>query len=148
MQNLNLIPDDGYTRSGYLTEKLPLHTEVRFDYRPLTHQERYKFNDTITKRPGFEQSAMMCVMLARKIVSWNLTDAKGQPLAIEAGNVAKLVPVLIERMYSCVMGYEAGDLDLAREAGEHIDDAMEAAVRQLTVGAVREERDEKNSSAG
>ena len=145
MSNSNTIPDDGYTERAYIAPTLS-HGPVRFEYRPATHGERYKIQTQVRGRSGYEQSALMCVKLAPKIVAWDIVDSSGVALAINPSTLSRVKPAIVERLYEIVMGYSGSDLDPESDVGRDDSDlADEAATKALLLGEVREERDEKNS---
>lgn len=141
----NIIPNDGYTEAGYFAERRGLNTAIHFRYRPLTHSQRYATQDVLAKRTGTPQSLAVHATVAKQVVEWDLVDAAGNPLPITPQTVASVKPQIVERLFSCVMGYEAGDLDASDSgAKDAFTLELEAAAAGETIGAHREAVNEKN----
>jgi hypothetical protein len=140
---MSFLISDGYTETAFFAERPRLHGPVTFRFRPFTHPQRYAVQKTISERSGTAQSAAVQAVIVRQVTEWTIVDAKGEPLAITPENVARLKPVLIERMFSCVMGYEAGDMG-PEASVDLLTLELEAAAEGISVGEARERRDEKN----
>lgn len=135
---------DGYTRSGIISEVPRLYPAVRLSWRPVLVAERVKIVDEIanaTSRPLGE--AIAAREVARRIVKWDLVDAKGEAVPVSPEHLLRVHPALNFRIYQVVMGYEAPDEDAAQQPQQ--DDPELVA---LLNGSTGEAQAEKNSGKG
>jgi len=101
------IPD-GYTESGYIAGVPRLFLAVRFEFRPMLVEEKQQ---AAKDGEGGNVRKTMAEWLARKITRWDLQDADGQTLPIDAKTILRLRPKLFDRLFDVVAGNEASDLD-------------------------------------
>jgi hypothetical protein len=104
--------DDGYNEPGYVApHKDGLHGELHFVYRPMLPAEQSDHGsiyETAGETPS-NGDRKWAAVLADKLVSWSLTDAKGGVVPISAGNLLKLRPALFHRLWPIVLGTRASD---------------------------------------
>jgi hypothetical protein len=145
---LTAFIDDGYTRAAYFKPVEELRPAVRFTYRPALVAER----DEILYGPASKGSATVqamavAKMIVSKVKSWDISDQKGQPVAITEGNVIRLEPSLFDRMLQVVLGTGVPDRD--PDAGKDEADKLakaeyELAMQGSAAGAVAEGEAAKN----
>lgn len=109
--NLNYIPDDGYTEPGYIDPQPLLHGALRFSFRPMITEERAKLLAAVENMSGDAYDRMAADMMAKKLVEWDLVDAKGEPVPISARIVLRLKPALFNTLYKIMLGFDATDRD-------------------------------------
>lgn len=106
------IPDDGYTRSGYIAPVLNLHGEVRFKFRPMIHETREKLNESLqNSKTVLDAQKLIVGMISGRITEWSICGKDKSGLTIDANTVRRLLPRLIERFYAIISGREGGDTD-------------------------------------
>lgn len=143
------IPD-GYTSEAFIKGVEGMYDDTRISYRRMLHEERYVINGDIAKKGPKEASRLIVSVLCKFIRQWDARSRADQeliPLTFE--RVRKVEPKLIERLYSIVSGWEAGDVDPNKEATKTDADEDLEAILSGTPGAIaREGNDEKNSVSG
>lgn len=104
---LQLI-NDGMTRDVFLD---CLYGEVRFSYRPLRSEQRTTVFDLITKaESGGSADRIIAKTMAKRIKSWDILNGDG--VADISEEVIRMIPPdAFDRMFSCINGSRAGDID-------------------------------------
>ena len=143
---------DGYTQKAHIAAVPGLYPALDLEFRPALVEERSVLIDFgKTERDKKKVRAFSYQFLASHIQSWSI-DAKVTP-----ENVAKLRPLLYDRIENIVFGYDVGDsaegtdansedeataeMNRLIEAGNLAKEAVETG---RSIGAVAEERNEKN----
>ncbi len=148
--DLAYIPD-GCTEQGYIAAQKRLHPACRFEYRPFLVEERGRFVAQNAKLQAGARERNAAEQLIKRIASWDLVDKNGDPLERTAANVLKIKPALYERLLAIVTGLDASDEDPEAAADEQatFDQDLGTSERDvIPIGDARQERREKNSSAG
>lgn len=141
--------EDGYTAKGYLKAVPQLYPEVRFTYRPILPEQRAAFVEAVRKAkdgPGAERRT--AAILAKHLLTWDVTDSKGDTVSITGDRILRLRWALYDRLVAVVLyGTEGGDVDPSWTDAEK--DAADAAddLGGIYRDAVNE-ADEKNSGKG
>ena len=142
---LGFIPDDGYTIDGYFCEVPGLHPALRFRFRPLTVEA---FAAIMAKaRHEANPNHLFARTIAARVETWDLRDAKGEAVAVSEKIALSLVPRLFDRLFDVVTGQKPHDIDPAIHAAPQdaeTEAIVAAALSGRSVGAAREETDEKN----
>jgi hypothetical protein len=115
MTTLAYIPD-GYTEDGFIAAEPGIHPAVHFSYRPMLHEEVVQVDVEAARKNGSNQPAARA--LAEKIVQWDITDPKGQPLAVGFEVLTKLRGKLFLKLWAIVAGFRASDDAPASETGQ------------------------------
>lgn len=149
MSALGYIPHDGYTEEGYIAAAPRLHPALHFKFRPALLADRVDYVTAAEKLKGWKARQYEAALLARKLVDWSLCDGRGQPVAVNEGNLLRLKAKLFDRLFNVVMGEQAPDEDPAG-AERRADDAdgeslLEAVRKGVPVAQARAEADAKNS---
>lgn len=121
---------DGYTEKGYIRAVPGLYGELRFEFRPVLPQSRTVLLREIAKRPDQEQEPQVAHVIAKQVVSWDVTN-NGQPVPITPANVLRLRPSLFQKLWGIVTNLEPSDLDpksTPEEAAAQTVDLLEAAL--------------------
>ena len=148
---LAFVPDDGYTEKGYIAPVSGLCPEIRFEFRPTKQLEREQYTEQMRKiSPGNSSAAnhVSCNFLAKKLVSWNLTDSDGNNVPISAEIVGKLKAFVFDRLFLIVLGNSASDSDpLADEEFQQRETAIQKLMteKSLAYADAAAEIDQKNS---
>jgi hypothetical protein len=142
---LGYVPHDGYTERGYIAESKRLHPALRFEFRPVLNADRATYIQAMEELKAPQLKQAEAALLARHLVSWNLGDPAGKPVAISEATLVRLKPRLFNRLFQVVMGEEVGDDDPQAPAATHGVDLLEAIRQGSTPGQVRAEADAKNS---
>lgn len=130
---LNYIPDDGYTEKAYIGAKPGFYGEFRFEYRPMLIEERGPLFAAAGKMPSDAYSRKCAAEVAKKLRSWSLVDAKGQPVPVSAANILRLKPTLHDRLFEIVLGLATSDTDPQWD-DDHKDAAAEAQYESALTG--------------
>lgn len=147
------VLDDGYTESAYLArwpaelDKAAVYEAVRIRFRPATHRERVAFFEASKNRTETENDQRTVALIVRHVQEWDVRNRRGQIAPINTDTVRALKPMLFDRLFNIVLGYDCGDIDpeASREKLEELDrDAAAAAEEGKSVSDYRAERDEKN----
>jgi hypothetical protein len=142
---------DGYTQRAFIAAVPRLHGTLRFHYRPALVEERSQLYDAAGQLNSHLFDCHVAQFLAQKIVDWDLVDARRQLIAPTAEAVLRLQPELFVKLTQIIVGTAASDIDPTwpAEARDRLrDEQAEAAAAGRTIGEIREENDEKNSSWG
>lgn len=143
---LNFIPD-GYTESAFVRAIPNIHGDFRFEYRPMLVEERTPLLAASNSMKPDAYDRKCAAELAKKLVSWDLADEKGNAVPISAANILRLKPKLWGRVFAIVAGLDAHDGDpglSVEKKGPDDDDQYESALSGKPVGDVRQEGDAKN----
>ncbi len=117
--------EDGFTR----TDEIPAtkrHPAVSITYRPMLRGERNSHilkNGKLIDQGGDkvdEASRKTAEALAARIKAWDITDSKGDVVAITTDNIGKLEPNLFETIFRAVCGYDDDKADAAEAEREKI----------------------------
>jgi hypothetical protein len=122
----NYIPD-GYTKDGYIAERLGVFDAVVFKFRPMLHLSLAEYNDK-ARISNVEGAKEMYRKLEKHVVSWDAKEAGGV-IELKAAKIARLPPALIERLFNIVAGYQGNDEDPAKKVptGDEFDSLLEDA---------------------
>ncbi|HUT13889.1 MAG TPA: hypothetical protein VMY42_25595 [Thermoguttaceae bacterium] len=148
MIRLNYVPGDGYTEPGFIQGIPGLHdVDLRFSYRPMLVEERARVLAAMEKMKPDMAEIRAAEEIALRLATWDMTDARGEPVGINAHIVRRIKPAMFNRLWGIVLGTEPSDIDpqwgedtKTEVAGEQ----FEAAVGPEPVGDVRARTDEKN----
>ncbi len=111
--------DDGYTLDGFLKESPGIYPAIRFRYRPATPHERAQTFDGWERLPESERLGRIATRLAKNILSWDLTDAKGVPVPCnEPGRYRKICGPLYSRLQDVIFQISPPDADPDKEHEE------------------------------
>ncbi len=107
-EQVNFI-DDGYTEPGYIAAVPGFHGALEFEFRPLLAEirdklQRMQLNDVAKGHKEAREE------LARSLKDWNLTDRTGAKVKIAPANIARLRPMLQDKLYGILTGQMASDL--------------------------------------
>lgn len=139
---------DGYTVPGYIAASPRLHPALRFTFRPVLSQNRAViFRRIANANDPRREESLAAQAIAAQLLDWDLRDHKGEAVAIEASQILRLQPRLMNRLFRIVMGDEAGDEDPLLTDDARDQDA-ESELAAALAGCTPEEADAKNSSAG
>jgi hypothetical protein len=149
MRLSNFYPP-GFTQQCYIAAVPRLHDELRFAFQPATVLERAELQAAFADGPahGLQRAA---AIVAAKLLSWDLHAAGGPVVPIAVENLLAMQGEAFEKLYKIVFGILPSDLDPtwpAERVAEEIADQRAAEAAGLSIGELREERDEKNSSRG
>lgn len=106
--------DDGYTIDRRINEVKGLHGTLLFSYRPIGIEPVSKIRDKLAalqKSPNeeLETVKIFAGVLAKRLVSWNVRDHKGNNVPIDKGLLC-LHPVVFQRLVNIVVwSRDAGD---------------------------------------
>ncbi len=125
MTLLNFIPNDGYTEKVYLKGIPRLTSDVRIEVRPMLVEERSVYSRAASSLGPAETNQKAAGVIRERLVSWDLKDAKGQPVPITHENILRLKPALFERLFSIIAGLDAGDEDPEKPSEERKADAAD-----------------------
>jgi len=142
---------DGYTQRALIAAVPRLHGTLRFSYRPALIEERSQLYDVAGQLNAHLFDCHVARFLAQKIVDWDLVDAQGQPVPASAEALLRMQPELFIKLNQIVLGVAASDIDPtwpAETRDRLVDEQAAAALAGRTIGEIREENDEKNSSWG
>jgi hypothetical protein len=151
MSFISYIPDDGYTEPGYIAPVTNLHDGLRFHYRPITVPQQSLWDKTTGDLKGDQWARKTAEIMAQRLLDWSLVDRKGEAIPITNANVLRLKPSIFSRLHTILWGSTASDPDpewTETEKNEATDTASQASISGMTVGAVREAENEKNSGPG
>jgi predicted butyrate kinase (DUF1464 family) len=110
-QALAWLPD-GHTFEGYLSALPRMYPAVRFSYRQIGNGERAEIRSRIAKAANPTEGEKVCARaIAKHVLAWDVRDAEGETVAIEADNVMRLQPILFARLFNVVMGVQPCDRD-------------------------------------
>jgi hypothetical protein len=105
-----LLIDDGYTREQLLdVVGLPA---LQILYRPMLASERRRLARQTVRlagrgKAGREAAARLVVSaIASRLFEWDLPDADGAPIEINADSLARLDPALFEAIHSTVTSFD------------------------------------------
>jgi len=146
METLNLI-QAGYTEKGFVKAEKGIHGELRFEFRPVLVTDRSAHVSAIDgmKADAFDRKT--AEVIEQHLISWDVTNAKGQPVPPTRINILRLKPRLFAKLYSIILGFEPSDIDSQWDqdaTDQLVETSYDAAIEKQTVGAVREEQDSKN----
>jgi hypothetical protein len=142
---------DGYTERAWIAAVPGLHGALRFSYRPALIEERSQLYDAAGQLNAHGFDCHVARFLAQKIVAWDLVDAHGQPVPTAAETLLRIQPELFIKLNQIILGVTASDIDPnwpAETRDRLLDETAQAALAGRTIGEIREENDEKNSSWG
>lgn len=148
MKRSNYIAD-GYNCPAFIKGVPLLYEDLRFTFRPMLADKRAALVASFEnlKADAAERKAMDAV--AGHIANWDLTNAKGEVVAVSGAACCRLPYMLWRRVYHIVLGNEASDVDptwpdeTKREADDYQFDAADRG-GNTTVGEAREASQEKN----
>ncbi len=152
--------EDGYEEKGYIAAEKNLYPALRFTFRPVLVQERNRHVADNAKLGDPAKGTLNTArLLALKVKGWDLkfpakSKRKGEVVPLNPDNILKMQPALYERFWMIVLGLAASDDDpeaTIEQQEESLVDQLAAADADKgpsTIGAAREERNEKNSSTG
>lgn len=103
---LAYIPD-GYTERGFIAAEEGKHPELRFEYRPLLHEQVVRIDGESARKNGSNEPAAKA--LAEQLVSWDVKDASGGEVKISSESLMRIRPPLFIKLYAIVAGYRASD---------------------------------------
>lgn len=141
------IPNDGYTESGYVAEVPRLHPAVRFKFRPALSEQRALYVEAADQYKASKLKTVEAALLAKLLVSWDLKDPAGNPAPLDEKGLARVKPLLFNRLFRVALGEEPSDDDPQRTRADDGQggDLLEAIRTGRTPAAVAEDRDAKNS---
>lgn len=145
---------DGYTERGYIAEAPRLHPALRFEFRPMTMEERSLYLKASATMKTEDLRAYMAGCIKRHLVGnppWDLRNEKGELVPLQAAELLKLKPKLFDKLFLVISGEEAPDADPEAPPGDRdqeAEDLHESARTGKSVAQIREERDLKNSPTG
>jgi len=117
MSQFLCVIDDGVTCKGYIAAVPRLHGEVRFEYRPVLVSERSAWIAEMERTPNRHKAT--AALLARKVVSWDVKDAKGELLPCnKPDSHLRLVTRVFDRLLGIVTGQEPSDPDPQGEVSD------------------------------
>ena len=135
---------DGYTETGFIAAVDGLHGELRFTFRPMLPEEVDEVQAVLDQEHVARSHEIIRGVLVRHIKSWS------DGLPVTADSLRTIRPSLWNRLYLIVSGRQASDPDpkaTPQERSSWVNDVLEAG-KTGEVGAVRAERDAKNSEPG
>lgn len=148
---LDYVPDDGYTESGFIKAIPGLHGDLRFEFRPFLVEERSRLLRKLENLAQEKQDAIVAKTFTERLKSWDLKDRKGEAVKVSLNAARRLKPQLFYRLWAILLGTDASDVDPEWEAEHILEEAeseIEAADGPAPVGVVKELAAEKNSEPG
>lgn len=105
--------DDGYTESFYVAAVPGLHGALGGQMRPLVPREVSRaIHHCQQHEDNPEQVDLLCArVIAEKLISWDLRDRHGRPIAISEANVLRMRASLMNKLWGIVLGTRASDQD-------------------------------------
>src|SRR5438046_1370797 len=103
---MGLLIHDGHTLEG----KIPARghwPEVNFRYRPALPEDVYEYAYQSNAAPGKGRAKAVIGLLNRQLVSWDVTDEKGESVPITAENLKRVPHGYLEKFLDYVTGYSA-----------------------------------------
>lgn len=97
-----LIRDDGYTHPTYIREVKAMYPAVMFQRRPTNLDTRSGFMDVTEGMSNVEKNSAAADMMSRLIISWDVKDHEGKPVAVSPANLKRLHPDLFTRMKNII----------------------------------------------
>jgi len=140
-------PSDGYTEKGFIDAVPQLHDSLRFKYRPVLIEDGSEFFEQSSKLKAREADRRTARLLSQHITEWDLRGHGEDILPRSPATFLRLNRRLFQRLAAIVLGTDACDCDPAwteDEKDDYLDAKCEAAASGKPVGAVREDRDQKN----
>lgn len=118
---------DGYTQQGYIAPVAGMHSGLRFVFRPMSGAERRRALANVERENERTRDNRTAVVVAEKIVSWELTrpgpDRQPEPAPISSDSVLHLHADVMEKLIAVVFGMRANDPDPeAAEAPKSVED--------------------------
>ncbi|TWT34691.1 hypothetical protein [Blastopirellula retiformator] len=107
MSDTNYFIDDGYFETGHIAAQTGLHGALDFVYRPMIHADKEAYYE-LAKRPDVSPTTAIVTFVTRHLHEWSLARS------IEAAQVERLRPQLLEKLLHIVMG----DLASEQEASD------------------------------
>lgn len=106
-EHVNYI-DDGYTEDGYIAAAPGFHGPLEFTYRPALAETRDKLNRAgqADVAKGHKEARDELAQLIKK---WSLVDRAGAEVKCTPANLARLRPMLQDKLYGIVTGQIASD---------------------------------------
>lgn len=139
---------DGYTERAFIAGIPRLHPPVHLTYRPFLQEERHRLLTENGKLPPAKASLNTANVLAKKIQSWDLADAKGEPVKVDAEAIRRLKPALLSRLVEIVMGLEPSDEDpdagMPDDISAGLADELAAMETGKAIADVKAASDQKN----
>ena len=120
--------DDGYQEDGFLAAEKGLHGDVSFSYRPLLPEQRDAIDEVTMKQGAAKGARAIAAALAKQVVTWSITDAKGEPVPISPARVGKIRPRLFDKLWAVVAGRMPSDVRgdaTPDEAGDYVTNLLE-----------------------
>lgn len=112
------VIDDGYTRAGYLAG-VPYSTPaVRFRYRPPLIVPLSIIRDEIRKSKPESQVAIQAKTICKYVESWDVKDAKGEPVKLDIEAVKRVDPFIFSAVSGVVLGFQFTEVDPEWSQGE------------------------------
>jgi hypothetical protein len=142
------IINDGYNETAVIHEVPRLYPAVKFAFRPMLISQRQDYFKGAEKLTGLPLRRFVAGYLVAHLVSWDVQDAKGQPVPITVDNVLRLKEKLFTRLFGIVNTDEASDEtpdETPAEKDQDALDAIKAAETGRTLQDVREKRERGNS---
>lgn len=127
---MNSFIDDGYTEEGFIAAVPGFHGSLAFTYRPLLAETRDKLQRA--QMTDVEKGHKIArEELSRAIKSWDLSDRNGTKVQIAPANIARLRPMLQDKLYGIVTGQMASDLkpDVTPAADEEKPHSVEESLK-------------------
>lgn len=98
------LVDDGYTEDFYIEETV-LHGAIEMTFRPMTHEERDAFNDSLrTHRKNNSATKKIAKLVCDRVREWDIPVDLGNP-----EEVARLKPTALDAVWYAIMGLRASD---------------------------------------
>lgn len=96
--------NDGYTLKATIPARAP-YPDLKFSYRPALDEDYGEYVAKAQGKTGKAATEAKAAFIAKHLVSWDVTDAKGAEVAIDAASVRKLPPVVIGAILDYIVGY-------------------------------------------
>ena len=109
---------DGYMATAYIAGVDRLYPSVRIEYRPFGHREKALWQRGAANLDAIEFEDLVDRELANRIKIWDIKDSSGKAVAVHVNTLARIQPVLRDRLVGVVFGSQAPDVDPKAAADE------------------------------
>lgn len=105
-----LLIEDGYTAEGEVPEMRGRTPRVGFTYRPAL-PEAVKSLNLAPRQTGKQLMDVVVEFLDRQLVSWDVTDRKGEPVPINRDTLRRVPDPVLVALVDIVAGYAPAQAD-------------------------------------
>lgn len=142
---------DGYTADGYIAGVDRLYPSVRFRFRPVLTQNRAVIDSQMPAGGDPRKSeTLAATVICAQLESWDMQKPKTMgsdelvAIELEASEVLRIPPALMNRLYRVVMGIDPPDEDPEASDDKRDNDAAED-IQAALAGMSPEDAAAKNS---